>query len=303
MANAREDAVGRLHQHLLDAARPAGWGYYRGKASRIEPTCWALLALIGSPQDTGAEQTPLRQRHVAFLSAIQRSSGLLVETDDALANLSANGVALAVLPSIDTPEARPLTARLRSGLVGVKGVRLPQSGGRQDDQLQGWPWVRDTFSWVEPTAWCLLGLKRAAEAHDPAAAARVAEAEKLLLNRVCTAGGWNYGNANTLGQDLRPYVPTTAIALLAMQDRGGERDVNRSAQWLFDNRLSEPSTIALSLASLSLKIFGFAADDVDRVLMDAVERSESSGHVLAVAMAAYALSADRHNVEALRVPA
>ena len=139
MASAREDAVGRLHQHLLDGARPAGWGYYSGKASRIEPTCWALLALIGSPRDPAAGQTPVRQRHVAFLSAIQRSSGLLVETDDALANLSANGVALAVLPSIDTSEARALTARLRAGLIGVKGVRLPQSGGRQDDQLQGWP--------------------------------------------------------------------------------------------------------------------------------------------------------------------
>ena len=35
-----------LRQFLL-AGRNAdgGWGYYAGKASRLEPTCWGLLAL------------------------------------------------------------------------------------------------------------------------------------------------------------------------------------------------------------------------------------------------------------------
>ena len=31
---------------------------------------------------------------------------------------------------------------------------------RQDGSLQAWSWVDGTFSWVEPTAWCLLLLKK-----------------------------------------------------------------------------------------------------------------------------------------------
>ena len=38
-----------------------------------------------------------------------------------------------------------------------------------------------------------------------------AKPSALLADRACRGGGWNYGNANVLGQDLHPYVPTTAV--------------------------------------------------------------------------------------------
>jgi len=303
MAGDRTQTIDRLRLRLLSDAGTAGWGYYSGKASRVEPTCWALLALAAVWNTADGDREAFQRKHLAYLTGIQRPSGLLVETDDALANMSANGLALIALAASTSSEVVALRARLLAGVVAVKGVRLAQSEGKQNDQLQGWPWVRDTFSWVEPTAWCLLGLKKAASRGDSDAAARTEEAERLLLNRVCTTGGWNYGNANTLGQDLRPYVPTTAIGLLAMQDRPAEREISRSSQWLAENRLSESSTLALALTSMSLKILGLPADDVNVRLMDVVARSEASGHMLGMAMAAYALSADLHNVEALRVRA
>ena len=62
-----------------------------------------------------------------------------------------------------------------------------------------------TFSWVEPTSWCILALKKAAP--DPTAretADRVIEAERMLADRCCLEGGWNYGNSNVLGKELHP---------------------------------------------------------------------------------------------------
>jgi len=302
MAGDRENTVGRLRDRLLADAGSVGWGYYSGKTSRIESTCWALLAL-GETWSDGDWQS-FAGRHVALLTESQQQSGLLVETDARLANFAVNGLALICLTAMALPDTEQAASRLKGGIIGVKGVKLPQGTGKQNDTLQGWPWVRDTFSWVEPTAWCTLGVKkRDGSKRSGNAAPRVDEAERLLLDRVCAPGGWNYGNANTLGQDLRPYVPTTAIGLMAMQDRRSDAGISRSSEWLAANRFSESSTLALSLASMSLKICGLPADDVDVRLIDVVVKSESSGHLLGMAMAAYALSAARHNLEALRVRA
>src|SRR5439155_4953858 len=98
--------------------------------------------------------------------------------------------------------------RLLDAIAAAKGMAVDIPDPRQDNKLQGWPWMPDTFSWLEPTAWCLLALKKAR-----AAPARIAEAEKLIANRTCEPGGWNFGNASAVGQDLRPYVPTTALGL------------------------------------------------------------------------------------------
>ena len=113
---------------------------------------------------------------------------------------------------------------------------------RQDNSLQAWPWIPETFSWVEPTSWCLLALKKtAAQAPRNGAQARIREADTLLLNRVCTNGGWNYGNAAAFAQDLRPYVPTTAVGLMALQDRPRDPGVTRTLTFLDSARLAEPT--------------------------------------------------------------
>lgn len=304
MAADSPEVIARLRRRLRADALPAGWGYYTGKSGRVEPTGWALLALAADRSTSqGDDWPPFLQQHLSLFSSAQHDDGLLRELDAPLANFGTNGFVSAVLSSLRVPAATAVNTKLVAGLAAVKGVRLAQTDLRQDNQLQGWPWVEDTFSWVEPTAWSLLALKRAGAASPPQAAARTAEAERLLLNRVCLDGGWNYGNASTLGQDLRAYVPTTAIALLAMHDRRNLEPVQRSVRWLSDNRLSESSTMALSLASLALVLHGVAADDVVARLTEVVERAEQAGHLQAVAMAAYALAVSDHNLEALRVGA
>ena len=92
---------------------------------------------------------------------------------------------------------------------------------KQDPSLQGWSWTDGTFSWVEPTAWCMLAVKKLAATAQPAARA-LDEAERVL-SIAPAGGGWNSGNSEVYGQELPPHVPPTALGVLALQDRQDRR--------------------------------------------------------------------------------
>jgi hypothetical protein len=294
--------VDRLQQRLLDDRGAMGWGYYSGKSSRIEPTCWALLALGGAWNPARGRWADFAQPHLSFLVQRQQPSGLLVETEPALANFTAQGLAALLLSRHGGTDHRPALTALLNGMASAKGVSVNEPDPKQDNRLQGWPWIPDTFSWVEPTAWCLLAFRKADAAVLPAAAAaRVQEAEKLLLNRSCETGGWNYGNASALGQDLRPYVPTSAAALLALRPRASDPVVQRSLQFLESARLHEQTTMALALAAICLQVYERPATDVVERLAEVVSRTEQLGNLHTLALAVVALTADQHRCEAFRV--
>lgn len=300
-----------LPAQLQDALRSArngdgGWSYLPGRASRLEPTCWALLAQSEAAGEQGAVES--RRAALALLARWQRQDGLLADTPGGPPNLAFNGLASLVLRRIAAapPGSRQhgqedLERRLLAGILSVRGVTVNASAyQRQNNALRAWPWVDRTFSWVEPTSWCLLALKKARQ--DPSASrepARVDEAERLLADRCCRSGGWNYGNANVLGQDLRPYVPTTAIALLALRDRREMPEVTRSLDWLRRNRQAEESTMALSVALVALRAYGEPADDLDAAVRAHIARSGFPANLATTALAAYALGGGRHAFDAL----
>ena len=291
---ARAPVSARLRTGLIAAANHAGWPYYRGKSSRIEPTCWALLALGDTWKDDAVAWQRFAAPHLQWLAATQREDGLLREDPAAPPNFTANGFAACVFAHLErAPE------RLLDGIVAVKGVAVDSSEPGLDSTLQGWPWMPDTFSWLEPTCWCLLALRKAGTA-TRGAQARIYDAEKVIANRTCQSGGWNYGNASVVGQDLRPYVPTTALGLIALQGRPMPA-VERSLAWLKTARLNVPSAMALALTAMCLRIYGIAADDVEARLSGDSERAEWVGNLQAIAMMIYALTAATHDVKALRV--
>ncbi len=107
--------------------------------------------------------------------------------------------------------------------VRLLGRLYPEQKAKAFDtdlDLTGWPWTRDTSSWVEPTAWAMLALRALGDdLSRHAVDGRLELAEAMMLDRACPDGGWNHGNGRVLGQDLRPYPDTTALALLAMRPR------------------------------------------------------------------------------------
>jgi hypothetical protein len=264
-----------LRRFLL-AGRNAdgGWGYYPGKFSRLEPTCWALLAL--------SDLDP------AILTTWPAADGLLQERPGGDINFAFHALALLTLTARGV-EHRSGNATLTGRLESAKGIKLdPSPINRQNNQLQGWSWIAGTFSWVEPTAWALLALKKRAAAGQPVDKARVNEAQALLVDRCCENGGWNYGNANMLGKELRPYVPTTAVAVLALQ-RPLRPDavavVDRSLGYLEHAAASEPSAVALSLAMIALSAHRRSYEAARSALLEQVGRTTALGNLLGVAMA------------------
>jgi hypothetical protein len=258
-----------------------GWGYHAGKASRLEPTCWALLALASRSPDAGV----LRNWPAA--------EGLLLERAGGSSNFAFHALALLTLQALRVEHAAGNGA-LTEALRRAKGEVLPQSEiNRQNNSLQGWSWLADTFSWVEPTAWALLALKRCAgSAGLKAESNRIEAAEELLSDRCCRDGGWNYGNSNMLGQELKPFIPPTAVALLSLRDRGSVPAVRRSVDFLNRAATTERSGVALSLALLALAAFGRPASDVRAALLQQVPTTLEFGNRMAAAMSLFALGAE-----------
>jgi hypothetical protein len=290
-----------MRETLISGTNPdGGWAYSHGHASRLEPTCWALLSLLADASTTGWDASA----HRDFLLGAQRTDGLFLEPavgEENRPNLGFNGVAALLLLAERQLAAEASRTALVSALIANKGVKLPASRiNRQDNALQGWAWIDSSFSWVEPTCWCLLALKKAMPVSRDARG-RINEAERLLVDRCCAAGGWNYGNANMLAQDLRPYVSTTALGLLAMQDRRQEPCVVRSLDYLVEHRLSEMSAMALALTLIALRAFGVPTDDVEDHLLSQWDRTAFLGNFHLIAIALYSLTGGARAGEAFRV--
>jgi len=304
MADNRRAVVRRLMDRLAASRNPDGsWGYFAGKAGRLEPTSWALLALL----DSGMQ--PLNvdlSTGVRLLSRWQQPNGLLADVPHGSPNLAFNGLTALVLRRMRELHVtagsghEDLEAGLLEGIVSTKGTRAGTSGAmRQDNRLQGWPWIDATFSWVEPTAWCLLALKRASRGRPvDRLDSRIIEANRLLFDRCCKPGGWNYGNSNVFGKDLRPYVPTTAVALMALQDQRTAPQVARSLEWMTRHMAEEVSSMALSLALVAGIVYGQATEPTEELLCDHLRHAGLPADLATAAMAVFALTWSSHEAAA-----
>ncbi len=215
------DALSAASRARLAAAQNAdgGWGYFPGKQSWLEPTVYALLALADQPDAPAFARgwKLIRSwelpgggwRGCAAVNEAHWAASLVVTLHTALDVYDAafeRGVAWLV--DSTGAEGRPLSRLahwLRPAIVEF------------DPGLCGWPWQSGASSWIEPTAHALMALRSAqAHVHSPEAASRIATGERMLLERRCRDGGWNYGNRRVLGADLPSYPETTALALMAL---------------------------------------------------------------------------------------
>src|SRR5215831_2275270 len=211
-----------LNSHLDALAaqsRPeGGWGYTLGQPAQLEPTCLALLALSLDREQFAEELV----KAWAFLGTCATSDGSYRPARGRAEAIWHTALVLFIQAALERPAAE--VRRTASALLALRG-KLPE---RTEDaaeihdidlEIVGWPWAENNFSWVEPTAWAVLALRRAGHGRHP----RVEEGQRLLLDRAHEGGGINYGNRRILGKFTEPMPGPTALMLLALQGRDEPR--------------------------------------------------------------------------------
>lgn len=197
-----------------------GWGYFPGNHSRVEPTCYVLRA-IGSKAthwNTG----------IRFLESCQEKAGGFNPGPGIPGPTWVTQLAFPLLKQAKVNEKSLASAA--NWILNTEGAeggvlqRFLYSVGKskvdQDPRLKGWPWRPGNNSWVEPTSHGLLALHwMQGNAPDAGIRYRREIATRMMLDRRCDDGGWNYGNKRVLGETLPSFPETTAIALLGLIDR------------------------------------------------------------------------------------
>ena len=278
-----------------------GWGFHPHEASRVEPTCWALLASTGLPSAPGSAS--IRDRANDWLVKNQQRDGSWL----AAPGLSLGGwvTSLACLALLDQGTAAESVSRGAKWLVdawpgeGNWRWRLLQrifgrKFVRQDFALRGWSWTRGTSSWVEPTSLALLVLRRLASETAPSGLARRLElGESMLLDRMCPGGGWNCGNPMVYGVGGQPFVGQTVWALLALGNSRDRTELKRSLDWLEREYAHIKGPASLSLAHLCLRTYGRTPRPLAPDLVSSFAANQFLSQVPAMAFAAIALSPAR----------
>ena len=262
-----------LLAELIVRQLPCGGWAAMGSSSQpaLEPTCFAALALGSFPG-----------------RAVERAQELLLHTQNpngswpAFAGDDTDGAwvtSLAVMALHDVVPAIPARLQGVHWLMSCAGkesnwfwkwkFRTADRHVHLDPDKFGWPWFPETISWVVPTAFAVLALSQL-----PCSCGgleqvpfRVERGIEMLLDRVCPGGGWNAGNGVVYGVPVAPHPDDTAIALLALRERGTDPVVQSSVQYL--ERIAPTLTAPWSLAwaILALALYGRPIDLIYSLLV------------------------------------
>jgi hypothetical protein len=242
-----------------------GWGFQPGLQSRVEPTCWAILALRA--QESSASLGEIPARGLEFLCKAQLADGSwpasaavnsgswvtalacwVLATDARTRDAVAAGVKWIC---DDWPRDSATWRRWRARLFSQRKIT------EQNDSYRGWGWTPHTSSWVEPTSFALILLASTPAQILPKSAARRRElARRMLYDRMCPGGGWNCGNPMVYGVPGEPLIVATVWALLALRDAPKRPEFVMSLDWLERNIGNARGAGSLALARIAMEAAG-----------------------------------------------
>ena len=226
--------------------------------------------------------------HLQWLARTQRADGLLIDASDAPANFTSNGLAAYVLAHFERVRPKADTADLRrliGGIINTKGISVNDPIRARTTHYRAGHGCRHV-QLVEPTAWCVLALKKAAKiARGDRAHRRRRQTDRESGLRI-----------RRLELRQRKRARPGPAAVRADDRHRADRDAGsaphgcrRASVSGCALALKEPSAMALALATIALRIHGLPVEDVDMRLPTmwigrAIGKRASAGHEL------YALS-------------
>jgi hypothetical protein len=193
-----------------------GFGYRPQGDPHVEPTALVGLALAASIEPGSQNESSEVADAANWLAQLQHPDGSLGLSRELNAPHWPTTLAILLWVAARRHETPVRDATL--WLLEQQGNTTLSSSGTpfgHDAAIAGWPWVAGTQSWVEPTALAILALRRGGHGDHP----RVRAGLDLIRDRAIRTGGWNYGNSQVFGTDLRPQPGPTGLALLALAGR------------------------------------------------------------------------------------
>lgn len=270
-----------------------GWGATAGKQSNTESTALAVAALKTSAARESAD------RGVRWLIQHQNQDGSWPLNDAAKEGSWTTALAMIALSEPAHRETSLKAARWLLQQEGSKPGILAQiilvvTGKTKINDLNrdliGWSWVPQSFSWVEPTSYALIALKKIrALLSDTNVAERISQGEAMVYDRMCKEGGWNYGNSKVLDYALWPYPDITAIALIALQDRAAEAANQNSLASLRKTGVETGSGLALAWGAICLDLYGQKTAEWKDLIGKRFAKTEFLGETKPLALALIAL--------------
>jgi len=268
-----------------------GWPSAVGSQASVEATCLALLGL----RHTGP--TAVRGGNILFHIQNTDGSWPAFEGDDPEGCWATSLAVITLLGRKNDSGAQrgvqwliENTGRESHWFWNLK-FRIADRKVQFDPDKHGWPWFSGTVSWVIPTAFALIALKRFSSCCPTKRATdRIQLGMEMLFDRACPDGGWNAGNGVVLGSPLKPHIDPTAIALLALKDQPGHIATRQALGWLQMNleRCSSPYSIAWATLALAVHEAHRVASCVE-LLTSALLSSTSSLNTETLGVAAIAL--------------
>jgi hypothetical protein len=244
--------------------RDGGWGAVFGKQSNTECTALGYMALRSI--NISRDNHDLRRAEEWLINS-QNDDGSWPYGAGAKAPSWSTALAIIALHDSNVEAERIIRAGnwileqegSKPGILAklILALSFQKKAVHLNDDLIGWSWTPTSFSWVEPTSYCLLALKKIKSRLSlKVFKERVDQAELMIYDRMCEGGGWNYGNAAVYGDPLWPYPDITALALMALQDHREWNQNQVSLRVLSKMAESTDSGLALGWSSICLSLYG-----------------------------------------------